>query len=1213
VISPTELAAALNLPTPTEQQQRVIAAPLQPHIIIAGAGSGKTETIAGRVVWLVANGLVPPEEILGLTFTRKAAGELVERVGRRLRALRASGMLAEAETVTEVPAVPTIATYNSYAASLVRDHGLRVGVEPDSRLLGEAACWQLAYDLVERWNPHSAEVFEADSAMARQLSDAGLDVLDRATGTIVSAVLSLAGQCAEHLAEPGDIIDVVEAVTAHAASLPKDAAGGPPVPAASSQLAGVLGSLRARAALVPVVEAYRRRLRELEAMDFGDQVRVAAQLAALPDVAQGERRRFSAVLLDEFQDTSHAQLELLARLFGSGHPVTAVGDPNQSIYGWRGASSGNLAAFRQRFARSRKPAAVLDLTTSWRNPRAVLDVANHLAGELRQRSAVPVQELTPGPGAALGRVRVAWHQTSLDEAAWLAECLASRWDGATTAAVVCRRRAQFPLVEDALRQAGLPVEVVGIGGLLQRPEVADVIATLAVVADPDRPDALVRLLTGPRWQIGPRDLVALGAWSRELARKAGVTTQPVDPQADSTDGRSPAVPANLCEAVENLPASDWVSTAGHRLSDPARQRLTRLVDEIRRLREHCHLPLVELVAEAERTLMIEIELSVLAGGSPARAQLDEFAEVAAEFTDGTARPTLPAFLAWLAAAAERERGLERADDEPERPRERAGDQATPNAGVVQVLTVHAAKGLEWDVVAVPGLVEDRFPAGRRSAGRDSASGWPSTLGDLPFSLRGDAGALPVWNWRSATDLAQLSDSIPAFRWEYGEHEAQEERRLIYVAATRARDELLLSGFVWDRDVTRAREPSRYLREVCARKGVPGLEVPGEEVFDVIQSDRNPLSENPIRSEWPLTGRRGGLLEAAEVVRAAMTRAGRHAAPIEGRPRPDRPEHSAAEHSAAEHASTGHASAGQASAGQCAAERPPTDTNTEDTNTEYTNTECTNTECTNTEHTNTEHTNTEYTNTEGSTRPEYATNESDDVAGRDPVRRTDRLDRLAVDVERLLAERAMSRTPVTEVAMPATLSASQAVHLARDRDDFATALRRPMPVEPRAATRRGTSLHEWIERRLHSQALVDLTDLVGAGDDDLAPDADLTVLQVNFESSVWSQREVLATEIDIETTVSDTVLRGRIDAVFAAPRGDDPVLFDIVDWKTGSRPRGESARAALVQLAVYRLAWARLRGVPLQAVRASFCYLSTGETVTPTADLDEQLILGVLAG
>ncbi|WP_254659441.1 UvrD-helicase domain-containing protein, partial [Mycobacterium malmoense] len=146
--SPAELADALGLFPPTDEQAAVIAAPPGPLVVIAGAGAGKTETMAARVVWLIANGYAEPGQVLGLTFTRKAAGQLLRRVRSRLARLAGVGLGPDGPAPAEPAGAPAVSTYHAFAGSLIRDYGLLLPVEPDTRLLGETELWQLAFDVV---------------------------------------------------------------------------------------------------------------------------------------------------------------------------------------------------------------------------------------------------------------------------------------------------------------------------------------------------------------------------------------------------------------------------------------------------------------------------------------------------------------------------------------------------------------------------------------------------------------------------------------------------------------------------------------------------------------------------------------------------------------------------------------------------------------------------------------------------------------------------------------------------------------------------------------------------------------------------------------------------------------------------------------------------------------------------------------------------------
>ena len=177
MIGPQELAQRLGVPEPTPDQAAVIQAPLAPMAVIAGAGSGKSETMAARVVWLVANGLIRPERVLGLTFTRKAAAELSDRVRRRLGQLREHDDLIDPEVLD---GEPTVSTYHAYAARLFGDHALRAALEPTMRLITPAVAWQIAARVVDAY-------------------DGPMDAVEWAPDTVTKAVIALAGELSEHL------------------------------------------------------------------------------------------------------------------------------------------------------------------------------------------------------------------------------------------------------------------------------------------------------------------------------------------------------------------------------------------------------------------------------------------------------------------------------------------------------------------------------------------------------------------------------------------------------------------------------------------------------------------------------------------------------------------------------------------------------------------------------------------------------------------------------------------------------------------------------------------------------------------------------------------------------------------------------------------------------------------------------------------------------
>ncbi len=738
---------------------------------------------------------------------------------------------------------PTVSTYNSYASRIVSEHGLRSGFEPSTRLLTEAVTWQIADAVVRSY-------------------DGDMSHVDKAPPTVTGAVLDLAGQLAEHLRSPDELAEWTARFVARVEALP-------PAPKqrfvglSSAGVAKVLSVQRAREQLLPLVTRYVERKRAVEAMDFGDQMSRAAVVARdHPEVGYLERLRYRVVLLDEYQDTSHAQLTLLRSLFGGGHPVTAVGDPCQSIYGWRGASAGNLVRFPGHFPRrGRRASPVRELTVSWRNDESILELANVVSAPLRAPGeAVSVPELQPGPGGkGAGTIRCALHLTSDDEAGWLAARVAEAWavpadkppadkppadkppaDKPPTVAVLARKRSQFDQLATALRAAGLPVEVVGLGGLLDTPEVRDVVATLRVLSDPTAGDALIRLLSGARWRLGPRDLAALGTRAAAIAhqRREGVEDQ----APDEVDERS------IVEALDDLGPPNGFSPAGY-------ARLCALRDELRALRGRAAQPLPDLVADVERTLSLDVEVATRrsADQALARGHLDAFADVAAEYAETAETATLSAFLAYLKAAEDRERGLN-------------PGQVEVQTGAVQILTVHAAKGLEWDVVAVPGLTAGVFPV--KGGTSDT---WAGSMGALPFELRGDVDDLPILDLRTATDQVEVERARKDFEEACEERGLAEERRLAYVGVTRARHLLLCSGYWWDQ-ATKPRGPSVFLDEVRAHCEAGGGTV--DVWTDPPEPGTNPLAAEVRRADWPLDplgDRRLVLTDAARFVAEARHR------------------------------------------------------------------------------------------------------------------------------------------------------------------------------------------------------------------------------------------------------------------------------------------------------------------------------------------------------
>ncbi len=746
---------------PTKEQEAIIEAALDPVLVVAGAGSGKTETMAMRVLCALANHEeITPGQVLGLTFTKKAAGELAERLSKRI------GLLAKAMPRIEATESPVSLTYNAFAQRIVGEHALRIGIDPDFRMLGEAACVQLMTDILMAW----------PTAIDPDLSIA----------SAVKKALSLSGQLAEH---EYDLETARTRLEEYSTELEE-------IPAGNDAIRDAIRANRRRIAFLEPIAEFQRRKRHMRVLDFSDQLLLATRIVhSSPEAVASIRAEHRFVLLDEFQDTSVIQMSLLSALFHD-HPVTAVGDPNQAIYGWRGASASSLDSFLERFSTRGSKGKMLALSTAWRNDRRILTAANRVADPLRKSARTAASPaLVESSFAGEGHVRIAYVPTVESAASEVAEYIEKLRDlhrgEAYSIAVLARKRKHFLPIDRALRDRGIPTQIIGLGGLLDQPVVSDLRSALEITENVHNAPALVRLLV--RLDLGAADLSLLGKWAGELAVQQG------------RERRS----AFLLEAVDNPPEPGWqFSKNSPAFTETAWRRVSILASRLKTLRSLRGRGLVELAERAMHLLSISDDAIADPLGVGARESLDAFIDVVAHFEESVEAPSLSGLLAWLVAAEENERGL-------------AGPAVEVDPLAVQILTIHQSKGLEWDGVVVFGLTDGSFPSHDSSKfimwneAPPSSSGWVNDAGELPHHLRGDARDLPD----STIDLSEGRTPASAFKnWlektykpALGCHAEREERRLAYVALTRAKHDELLIGS-WFDTAKKPHPPSRYLEE-----------------------------------------------------------------------------------------------------------------------------------------------------------------------------------------------------------------------------------------------------------------------------------------------------------------------------------------------------------------------------------------------------------------
>ncbi|MFF8399919.1 UvrD-helicase domain-containing protein [Streptomyces sp. NPDC016172] len=1177
ITDPEQLKELLGIPF-TPEQTACITAPPAPQVIVAGAGSGKTTVMAARVVWLVGTGQVAPEQVLGLTFTNKAAAELAERVRKAL--VKAGVTDPDAIDPDNPPGEPVISTYHAFAGRLLTDHGLRIGLEPTSRLLADATRFQLAARVLrEAPGPYPA--------------------LTRSFPDLVGDLLALDAELAEHLVRP-------EALRAYDAELLLTLRG---AKLSNADLRKVPDAAAARRELAELVTRYRAAKRERDLLDFGDQIALSARLAGVPEVGRALRDEFRVVLLDEYQDTSVAQRVLLAGLFGegTGHPVTAVGDPCQAIYGWRGASVANLDDFPEHFAHADgRPATRQSLSENRRSGGRLLDLANGLAEPLRALHA-GVEALRPAPGAERdGSVRCALLRTHTEEIDWAADSVAHLVRTGTAPgeiAVLCRTATDFAEIQGALVARDIPVEVVGLSGLLHLPEIADLVAVCEVLQDPGANASLVRLLTGPRWRIGPRDLALLGRRARLLVAHARVADDDDQDRrlAEAVEGVDPSEVISLADALDTFletPLDGRGDDDGLPFSPDARVRFARLATELRELRRSLADPLMDVLHRVLAVTGLEVELSASPHALAARRRetLSNFLDVAASFAAGDNEASLLAFLGFLRTAAQYEKGL---------------DNALPGGeNTVKVLTAHKSKGLEWDVVVVPGLVTGTFPS---SQGREK---WTSQGKVLPHELRGDADTLPdVASWDAR--------GLKAFHEAMKDHQHTEELRLGYVTFTRPRSLLLGSGHWWGPTQKKRRGPSAFLQalyEHC-EAGYGEIEAWADEPAE---DEENPaLHQATTDQVWPLPLDDAALARrraAAETVLAHLEDLASHEdghpvaahdpdalddpewppPPEDDEPPYDEPdpfdEHPFDE-APFDKDLFDEGSVLKDPVEGDPAERGPLERDpfAEDRFADACGEDPVDGAARPTLRPTVPH---QATPPEPpAARPHPRTPEHPGPRGREHSHLTPEEARTIAswdrDLDALTGELLRARDSITDVPLPASLSASQLLRLAADPDGFAQELARPMPRPPQPAARRGTRFHAWVEARFEELTLpmLEPEELPGS-EAEIADERDLEALKDAFERTDYAHRTPHRVEAPFQLAIAGRIVRGRIDAVYKEGDGED-ATYEIVDWKTN-----RSRTADPLQLAVYRLAWAEQQGVPPESVTAAFLYVRSGEVVRP---------------
>ena len=698
------------------EQQAVVDYPLRPLRVSAGAGTGKTTTVSYRMARLVREEGIPPEQLLGLTFTNKAAEELSLRVRQVLSDF--TDPLREVE----------VNTYHGFCSGIVTEFGALLGIERNLSIIAPAQTRQLVKQVI------------------RVTSLPGLDNTD--LFYLPGAIIRFSSSLADHLLNPDQIDE--DMLRAGIPDLTETHFGRKSDFSDYERLAATFPKRRG---MLEATRQYQAHKRKLGVVDYGDLITLVHRIIATePQIAQRIRSRYRAVVADEYQDTNTAQRVILQILFGGGFPLTVVGDPDQTLYEWRGASLDNFRSFPAHFpSSSGTPAHTLPLTLNRRSGRRVLAFANRIKQEIG--SGTP--HLKPLPDAPPSQVLAEWHPTFIDEATWIAEQLIERQREGRSwrdMAVLFRKTKDILGVYRQLTAYDIPVEVANLGGLLAAPEVVEIHSWLKVIGRFDDRAAAARLLGGSRFRLGLGDIRHLNRFARR---------DPDRPPRALLDGLEYRM---FWDELPDSPTEPF-----HRFHDEYRELLSDC--QGRSAGDACRKILEKTRAWADVESMSDnARLS-------ARLNLYRFLDLAESWSPLEGPSTIEAFLDYLDALLEE-------------PSEELDAARLSDEDAVALLTVHKAKGLEWPVVFVPAIYQQNFPS-------QAVGGY-----DNPYRK---AETLP-WEWRidpprhepitSRMDAETLTDLLKRAKEEVTNAHWSQEWRIAYVASTRAKEELILSGAHW---------------------------------------------------------------------------------------------------------------------------------------------------------------------------------------------------------------------------------------------------------------------------------------------------------------------------------------------------------------------------------------------------------------------------------
>lgn len=700
-IKPSKLLDGLN----TEQSQAVTFKQ-GPLLIIAGAGTGKTTVLTRRIVWLMEQKLAKPEEILALTFTEKAAGEMSERV----------------EMLLPIGYSPlNICTFHSFAKDILSKHALDIGLPGDFKVITDIQAWML---------------------IREHLYDFNLDYYKPIgnPNRFIHALLKHFGKAKGEEITPETYLKYTEDLKLNKDKVELD-------DAESARIQEVANAY----------QMYQKLLLDNSFLDFGDLINYTLRLfRERPKVLEEYRRQFKYVLVDEFQDTDLSQYNLVKLLASPENNITVVGDDDQSIYKFRGASIANILQFKQDYPKTQE----ITLTENYRSTQQVLDLAYNFIQQNnpeRLESRLRISKKLKSNIKEQGVVEVIHAAGAFEEARKVVDMIIQLCQSENLTyndfAILVRANDHADTFIAELSRRQVPFMFVANRGLYKKPLILDLIAYLKLLDNYHETDNLFRVLTIGKFKIDNADLINLA----QLAKKRTWS---------------------LFEAIQKRQIEELD------ISNESNKKLENLGTMIERHTNYAReMPVSELLVRVLEDLEITKELTGdLPEDAEKRSLLEQFYRKTQRHEEEYDNKTVKAFLNQIKLEIE------------------AGDQgelsfnAEAGPEAVKIMTIHASKGLEFAGVFVVNMVDQRFP----SRDRKEAIEIPAPL---------------------------VKEVAPE-----GDAHLMEERRLFYVAATRAKRFLFLT---WADDYggSRNKKPSRFLIELGLEQQTAKVGPSGEVFFE----------------------------------------------------------------------------------------------------------------------------------------------------------------------------------------------------------------------------------------------------------------------------------------------------------------------------------------------------------------------------------------------